>query len=119
MASINLTKGGFMRRVANYEQNVDNWKFLGDKPALIDFHAKWCAPCRSLSPIIDELAQEYHGKVDIYKVNVDDEPELSSLFNIRTIPTLVFIPMNDMPHIVSGAYPKQEISHAIDTVLLK
>ena len=57
--------------------------------------------------------------MDIYKVNVDDEPELTSLFNIRTIPTLVFIPMNDMPHIVSGAYPKQEISHAIDTVLLK
>lgn len=119
MATVNLSKGGFLKRVSNFEQNPDEWKFLGNKPALIDFHAKWCGPCQKLSPIIDELAKEYHGKVDIYKVNVDDEPELSELFKLRSVPTLAFIPMNDVPHLVSGAYPKQEIAHAIDTLLLK
>ncbi|MBQ4916549.1 MAG: thioredoxin domain-containing protein [Muribaculaceae bacterium] len=119
MATINLSKGGFTRRVANIELSPNDWKFLGDRPALIDFHAKWCGPCKRLSPIIDELAEDFNGKVDVYKVNVDDEPELANYFNIRTVPTLVFVPMNDMPKLVSGAYPKQEIAHAIDTLLLK
>ena len=73
MAIVNLTKGGFLRKVANYEANPTEWKFLGDKPALIDFYASWCGPCKALSPVLDELAKEFDGKVDIYKVNVDNE----------------------------------------------
>jgi len=119
MATIHLSKGGFLRRVANFEQSPNEWKFLGDKPALIDFYASWCAPCKALSPIIDELANEYNGKVDIYKVNVDDEPEQSSIFNIRSVPTLVFIPMNNAPQIATGTFPKKELSQAINKILLK
>ena len=102
MTTINLTKGGFLRKVANYLANPNEWKFLGDKPALIDFYAPWCGPCKSLSPVLDELAKEYAGKLDIYKVNVDDEQELASLFRIRSVPTLVFAPMEGDPHIASG-----------------
>ena len=119
MATIHLSKGGFIRRVANLEQGPNDWHFLGNKPALIDFYATWCAPCKAISPLIDELAEEYNGKVDIYKVNVDDEPELSTFFNIRSVPTLVFIPMNGAPQIATGAFPKKEIAHAIVTILLK
>ena len=80
MTTIHLTKGGFLRKVANYLVHPGEWKFLGERPALIDFYAPWCGPCKSLSPVLDELAKEYAGRVDIYKVNVDDEPELASLF---------------------------------------
>ena len=114
-----LTKAEFFKKVYNYEKNPTEWKYEGKKPCLIDFYASWCGPCKRLSPIIDELAEDFNSKVDVYKVNVDDEPELANYFNIRTVPTLVFVPMNDMPKLVSGAYPKQEIAHAIDTLLLK
>ncbi len=119
MATINLTKGGFLRRVYNFEQNPNEWQFLGNKPALIDFHAKWCGPCKKLSPIIDEIAQDYINKVDVYKVDVDEESELSDLFNIRSVPTLVFIGKDKEPQLATGIYPKHEIANAIDNILLK
>lgn len=114
MATINLTKGGFLRKVANYLTNPDEWKFLGERPALIDFYAPWCGPCKALSPVLDELAKEYEGRVDIYKVNVDDEPELASLFRIRSVPTLVFAPMEGAPQIASGAPSKSQLKKALD-----
>lgn len=114
MTTINLTKGGFLRKIANYLANPYQWKFLGERPALIDFYAPWCGPCKSLSPVLDELAKEYAGKVDIYKVNVDDEPELASLFRIRSVPTLVFAPMQGDPHIATGAPTKGELKKAIE-----
>ena len=117
MATINLTKGGFLKRVADYENNPQEWKFLGDKPALIDFYASWCGPCKALSPILDELASEYAGKVDIYKVNVDDEQELASLFRIRSVPTLVFAPMKGDPHITAGAPTKAQLKKALDSFI--
>ena len=117
MTTINLTKGGFLRKIANYETNPHKWKFLGEKPALIDFYAPWCGPCKSLSPVLDELAKEYSGKLDIYKVNVDDEQELASLFRIRSVPTLVFAPMEGDPHIASGAPSKAQLRKALDSFI--
>ena len=120
MSAINLTKGGFLRRVMDYENNpISDWRFLGNKPAIIDFYASWCGPCRMLLPIIEELSNEYEGRVDVYKVNVNEEEELANLFSVRSVPTLVFIPMGERPQITQGALPKQKLKDIIDNVLLK
>ena len=116
MAIIHLNMAGFLRRVADIENK--EWKFLGDKPALIDFYAPWCGPCKMLSPVLDELSDEYEGKVDIYKVNVDDEEELSAAFGIRSVPTLIFVPMNGAPQMSAGAPPKPQLKEAIERILL-
>ena len=117
MATINLTKGGFERKVADLKQIENNWNFLGDKPALIDFYAAWCGPCKALAPILEELSEEYAGKVDIYKVNVDSEEELANAFGIRSIPTLYFIPMNGQPQRTMGAMPKEQLKKMLDNLL--
>ena len=117
MTTINLTKGGFLRKVSNYLVNPNEWKFLGERPALIDFYAPWCGPCKSLAPILDELAKEYAGRIDIYKVNVDDEPELASLFRVRSVPTLVFAPMKGNPQITSGAPTKGQLKQALESFI--
>lgn len=120
MSAINLTKGGFLRRVMDYENNpISDWRFLGNKPAIIDFYASWCGPCRMLLPIIEELSNEYEGRVDVYKVNVNEEEELANLFSVRSVPTLVFIPMGERPQITQGTLPKQKLKDIIDNVLLK
>ena len=118
MATIHLTKGSFLRRVADYENNPQEWKFLGDKPAVIDFYASWCGPCKALAPKLEEIAQEYIGKVDIYKVDVDAEEELASFFKIRTIPTLLFIPKNGTPQMTSGVLSKVQLQNIINDTLL-
>ena len=117
MATIHLTKGGFLRRVADLENNPNEFKFLGDKPALIDFYASWCNPCQMLAPVLDELSEEYAGKVDIYKVDVDDERELADIFGIRSIPTLLFIPMEGSPKRTMGAMPKSQLKELLDSML--
>lgn len=117
MATIHLTKDEFLKRVANFEANSDSWKFLGEKPAVVDFYAKWCGPCKALAPILEEVSNEYEGKVDIYKVDVDEEEELSAAFGIRTIPTLLFIPMGKDPRIMVGGLPKNKLKEAIDSIL--
>ena len=117
MNTINLTKGGFLRKVANYMANPDEWKFLGERPALIDFYAPWCGPCKQLSPVLDELAKEYAGRLDIYKVNVEAEPELASLFRVRSVPTLVFAPMQGYPQITAGAPSKGQLRQALDAFI--
>lgn len=116
MSAIHLTKGGFLRRVADFENNPQ-WEFLGTKPAVLDFYAPWCGPCKMLSPVIDELADEYQGKIDIYKINVDEEQELAEIFGIRTIPTLIFIPMQGDPQRSFGAKPKAELKKVLDAML--
>lgn len=114
---IHLTKADFLKRVFNYEAS-NEWKYIGDKPCILDFYANWCGPCRMISPYLDELAEEYKGKVYIYKINTDQEKELAAMFGASSIPLLVFIPMKDQPQANRGALPKEEIKRAIDTVLL-
>ncbi|MBE6189237.1 MAG: thioredoxin [Rikenellaceae bacterium] len=117
MATINLTKGGFVRRVADIDAMATDWKFLGDKPAMIDFYASWCGPCQRLLPIVESLADEFEGKVDIYKVNVDQEEELAAAFNVRTIPTLIFIPLSGKPEREVGAKSESELRERLNNLL--
>lgn len=119
MGTINLTKSEFLNKVVNYETNPSSWQYLGDKPAIIDFYADWCGPCKMVAPILEELAKEYAGQIYIYKVNTEKEQELASAFGIRSIPTLLFVPMKENPQIVQGALPKNELKRAIEEVLLK
>ena len=117
MATIHLTKGGFLRRVADLENSPNEFKFLGDKPALIDFYASWCGPCQMLAPTLEELSEEYAGKVDIYKVDVDDERDLADIFGIRSVPTLIFVPMTGSPKRTMGALPKSQLKELLDAML--
>lgn len=114
-----LTKKDFLEKVVNYEQNPNEWKFLGDKPAIIDFYASWCGPCKAFAPVLEEVAEEYKGAIDVYKVNTENEEELAAVFNIRSIPTILFIPVNGQPQIVTGAMPKPQLIEAIERVLLQ
>jgi thioredoxin 1 len=107
-----LTKETFKQKVYNYELNQE-WKFEGDIPAVVDFWASWCGPCRMVGPIIDELSTEYAGKINFYKVNVDDEPELAGIFGIRSIPSMLFIPTEGKPKMSVGALPKEALINAI------
>lgn len=119
MKTIELTKADFLKKVMDYEANPNEWKYLGDKPAIIDFYASWCGPCKMVAPILEELAEEYDGEIYIYKVNTEEEQELAGLFGIRSIPSILFIPMNDKPQMATGAMPKSSFKEAIDQVLLK
>lgn len=113
-----MDKAMFLKDVFNYEKSKE-WKYLGNKPAIIDFYADWCGPCRTTMPIMKELAKDYAGKIVIYKVNVDKERELASLFNASSIPMFVFIPMNGEPQIFRGAADKATYQKIIDEFLLK
>jgi len=119
MKTIHLTKSEFLAKVANYETTPSEWKYLGDKPAVIDFYADWCGPCKAVAPILEELAGEYGEDIYIYKIDVDAEQELASVFGIRSIPTLLFIPLEGQPQAKMGAQPKNELKKTIDEILLK
>lgn len=119
MKVTHLTKEEFLVKVANYIENPDEWKFLGDKPAVIDFYASWCGPCKMLAPILEEVAEEYDGKIDVYKVNVEDEEELAGLFGVRSVPTVLYIPMEGNPQVTQGAMPKASLKEVINNVLMK
>lgn len=119
MKTIELTKADFLKKVMDYETNPNEWKYLGDKPAIIDFYASWCGPCKMVAPILEELAEEYDGQIYIYKVNTEEEQELAGLFGIRSIPSILFIPMGEQPQMTTGAMPKSSFKEAIDKVLLK
>ena len=116
---IDLTKETFIEMVYDYETNPKEWKFKGDKPAIVDFHADWCAPCRITSPILADLAAEYGDEIYVYKINVDKERELAHLFGARTIPMFLFIPMDELPQVGMGALPKRSFREVIETFLLK
>ena len=117
MKTIQLNKAGFLAKVVNYETTPNEWKYLGDKPAIIDFYADWCGPCKMVAPILEELAEEYSDKIYIYKVDTEKEQALASLFGIRSIPSILFIPMSGKPQMAMGALPKAELKKAIDEFL--
>jgi thioredoxin 1 len=111
-----LTKNSFLQKVFNYEQNKE-WKYEGKLPCIIDFYADWCRPCKMVEPILHELAQEYQGKLNIYRVDTQAQQELASVFGIQSIPSILFVPLNDKPQMAVGALPKKTLEKAIKEVL--
>jgi thioredoxin 1 len=118
MALEHLTKDTFLAKVFNFETNED-WKFAGELPCIIDFYADWCGPCKMVAPILEELATEYDGKINIYKIDTEAEQELAGAFNIRSIPSILFVPKEGQPQMAVGALPKDSIKEAIAEILLK
>lgn len=116
--TINLTRADFLEKVANFEESPDKWVYRGDKPAIIDFYADWCGPCKMIAPILEELAAEYEGQIYIYKVDTEAEQQLAGEFGIRSIPSLLFVPMEGDPQMAQGALPKDAFKQAIEEVLL-
>ena len=111
-----LTIDTFKTKVFNFELNKE-WKFEGDKPCLIDFYADWCGPCKMVAPILEELSEEYKGKLDIYKVDTEEQRELAGMFGIQSIPSLLFVPSEGQPQMAMGALPKESFKKAIKDVL--
>ena len=116
MMTEHLTAETFKEKVFNYEASKE-WKFEGDLPCMIDFYADWCGPCKMVAPVLEELSEEYEGKVNIYKVNTEEESELSSVFGIQSIPSLLFVPKEGQPQMAMGALPKDTFKQAIKDVL--
>jgi len=115
---VHLTAQDFKEKVFNYETGKE-WKYEGNLPAIVDFYADWCSPCKMVAPILEELALEYSGKIIVYKVNTENEQELASVFGIQSIPTLLFIPKEGQPQAAMGALPRQTFEKVIQDVLLK
>ena len=118
MATVYLNAQGFKDRIFDYETGQE-WKFKGDKAAIIDFYADWCGPCKSIAPALEELSEQYKDDLVIYKIDTDKEVELSSVFGIQSIPTLLFIPLNGNPMVQKGALPKNILQQIIEERLLQ
>ena len=120
---VNLTKQDFLEKVMNYEKNQSEWVYEGDLPALIDFYADWCGPCRMAAPVLEELAKEYEGKIHIYKVDTEKERELAGVFGIRSIPAFLYVPTEGRPTMSNGIAQgteetKKMFKQMIDELLL-
>jgi thioredoxin 1 len=111
-----LTKETFLNKVFNYEKNT-GWKYEGTKPCIIDFYADWCGPCKMVAPVLEELAKDFEGKLDVYKVDTEAEQELASVFGIRSIPSFLFVPSEGQPQMAMGALPKDTFIQAFKDVL--
>ncbi|MFI3265968.1 MAG: thioredoxin domain-containing protein [Rikenellaceae bacterium] len=118
MQAIHLTEQEFKNKVGDYTKLGDKWKYIGDKPAIIDFYASWCGPCRALTPILDEIATEHINSIYVYKVDVDREKELALAFGIRSIPTIFFMPMQGNPRRIKGALSKSIFEAKISELLM-
>ena len=105
-----------MSKVFNYELNKE-WKFEGDKPCVIDFYADWCGPCKMVAPVLEELSKDFDGKLNVYKVNTEEEQELASAFGIKSIPSFLFVPAEGQPQMAMGALPKDTFVKAFKDVL--
>jgi len=117
MPTIKLSTQDFKDKVFDYTKSKE-WSFSGELPAIIDFYADWCGPCKMVAPILEELADEFDGKINIYKVDTEKEQELSSVFGIRSIPSILFVPKEGQPMMQPGALPKEALIEAIKTELL-
>ena len=118
MATIKMNSTLFKEQVFDYTKSSE-WDFKGDKPAIIDFYADWCGPCKMVAPVLEELSEEYDGKVDIYKVDTEVEQELSAIFSIRSIPSILFIPKGKkQPMMQPGALPKNALKEIIEKELI-
>jgi thioredoxin 1 len=117
MATIQLTTEEFINQVFDYRTEKE-WKFKGTKPAIIDFYADWCGPCKMVAPLLEQLSEEYTGKVDIYKIDTDKETEVSAVFGIQSIPSFLFIPLEGEPSLEPGAFPKHIFKQIIEEHLL-
>lgn len=117
MPVITLTAQGFREAVFDYT-GTEEWKYKGTLPAIIDFYADWCGPCKAVAPVLEELSEEYAGRLVIYKIDTDKEEELSTLFGIQSIPTLLFIPVEGAPMLQHGALPKAAFTQVIEDKLL-
>jgi len=111
-----LTKQTFLEKVFDFEKNKE-WKFEGDLPCIIDFYADWCGPCKMVAPVLEELSNEYEGKINIYKVDTEVEQELAAAFGIRSIPSMLFVPKESEPQMSQGALPKHQLEQIIADVL--
>ena len=114
-----LTYKEFLKKVWNFENNPNTFVYKGKLPAVIDFYADWCGPCRRVAPIMEKLAEEYDGKLLVYKVNVDQEKELSAAFQVKSIPMVLFIPMEGQPMMQVGALPEEGYKKVVVEQLLK
>jgi thioredoxin len=112
-----LTLSAFKERIFDYESEKE-WKFKGDVPAIIDFYADWCGPCKMVAPIMEKLSAKYDGKLSIYKVDTEAEQELASMFGVQSIPTILFIPKDGQPRVSMGAMPEKEFDRIIAELLL-
>lgn len=111
-----LTLQTFKDKIFNFETEKE-WKYKGGRPCIIDFYADWCGPCKMVAPVLEELSKEYAGKVDIYKIDTEAEQELAGVFGIRSIPSILFVPLDGQPQMSAGALPKQSFVHAINETL--
>lgn len=114
-----LTDSVFRSNVFDYQADNTTWKYLGQQPAIIDFYADWCGPCRAIAPILNELAKEYADSIVVYKVNVDKERTLAGWAHIESIPAVLFIPMQGTPQMLIGQQDKETYRQAIRECLLK
>lgn len=114
---VHLTAANFKQLVWDYTKNPQEWSYKGDQPCIIDFYADWCRPCKMIAPIMVELSKEYKGKVRIYKINTDEQRELAKLFNVSSIPAVLFVPKNGKPQMAVGAMQKASYVEAIQQVL--
>jgi thioredoxin 1 len=113
---VSLTKAEFLTKVFDYTKS-NEWAFAGDKPCVIDFYADWCKPCKMVAPILDELATQYKGKVNFYKINIDNEKELAQTFGIQSIPSILFVPMKGQPQMSVGVLSKEDYAKAVEAIL--
>ena len=117
MEELNLDT--FKKKIIDFDKHKDDWKFEGELPAIVKYTADWCQPCKSLTPILENISKEYNGKINIYEVDVDSEPELSFLFDIKSVPTMLFIPMIGEPQIHVGTLAPSKLKNLIESILLQ
>lgn len=118
LATKYLSTEDFKKNIMNYDEHPQEWVFEGNRPAIIDFYATWCGPCKMTAPIIERLARKYKGQIDFYKVDIDQERELAQIFGIRSIPTFLFIPMKGQPTAQMGAMQLADFEEIIESELL-